>query len=380
MSHYTIIENICPKDESVKFYSPKRVHFPIPQADMDKKRFSFVFKRVFNTSLLFLQCELTLCTKTEKHPQKLPKRVQVCVPPEEACTSLDASIIWAMMQNKKTFTKPLAVIHHEVGPKVEKQVCEGSLLLRFVKQIEEVKLQASFPGANPEKSENASKAENADAKIFLHLDFQAVHPELIYIILFREENLSTFHGLDTLTVMGIAFAAFVIGALLTGALWYIYSHTAALSKLILGQEASNDLLLSDFASYSGATKARKVNTENRSAATNRLVTVQKHRKKAGCFRESWCSTKSEITAMESRQPKDPSQITQGMLKVLGDAHAALHGEPRQGREAIRWQLQSPWETARRQQVPTSPPASENSSAAHSIGSTQSTPCSSSSTA
>lgn len=34
-----------------------------------------------------------------------------------------------------------------------------------------------------------------------------------------------FHGLDTITVMGIAFAAFVIGALLTGALWYIYSHT-----------------------------------------------------------------------------------------------------------------------------------------------------------
>uniref|UniRef100_A0A2K6UY27 Transforming growth factor beta receptor type 3 n=1 Tax=Saimiri boliviensis boliviensis TaxID=39432 RepID=A0A2K6UY27_SAIBB len=202
MSHYTIIENICPKDESVKFYSPKRVHFPIPQADMDKKRFSFVFKRVFNTSLLFLQCELTLCTKTEKHPQKLPK----CVPPEEACTSLDASIIWAMMQNKKTFTKPLAVIHHEVGPKEK---------------------GPSVKEPNP------------------------VSPPI-------------FHGLDTLTVMGIAFAAFVIGALLTGALWYIYSHTG--------------------------------------------------------------------------------------------------------------------ETARRQQVPTSPPASENSSAAHSIGSTQSTPCSSSSTA
>lgn len=38
-------------------------------------------------------------------------------------------------------------------------------------------------------------------------------------------SLEIFHGLDTLTVMGIAFAAFVIGALLTGALWYIYSHT-----------------------------------------------------------------------------------------------------------------------------------------------------------
>uniref|UniRef100_H0XF75 Transforming growth factor beta receptor type 3 n=1 Tax=Otolemur garnettii TaxID=30611 RepID=H0XF75_OTOGA len=201
MSDYTIIENICPKDESVKFYSTKRVHFPIPQAEIDKKRFSFVFKPVFNTSLLFLQCELTLCTK-KKDPQKLPK----CVPPDEACTSLDASMIWAMMQNKKTFTKPLAVIHHEGEPR----------------------------GKGPSLKES-----------------NPVSPPI-------------FHGLDTLTVMGIAFAAFVIGALLTGALWYIYSHTG--------------------------------------------------------------------------------------------------------------------ETAGRQQVPTSPPASENSSAAHSIGSTQSTPCSSSSTA
>eukprot|EP00069_Balaena_mysticetus_P015479 bmy_09083T0 len=163
MSDYTIIENICPKDESVKFYNPKRVHFPIPQAEIDKKRFSFVFKPIFNTSLLFLQCELTLCTKKEKDPQKLPK----CVLPDEACTSLDASMIWAMMQNKKTFTKPLAVIHHEVqfketGPSIKKPI--------------------------------------------------PVPPPI-------------FHGLDTLTVMGIAFAAFVIGALLTGALWYIYSHT-----------------------------------------------------------------------------------------------------------------------------------------------------------
>ncbi|XP_006831122.1 PREDICTED: transforming growth factor beta receptor type 3 [Chrysochloris asiatica] len=202
MSDYTIIENICPKDESVKFYNPKKVHFPLLQAEMDKKRFSFIFKPIFNTSLLFLQCELTLCTKTEKDPQKLPK----CIPPDEACTSLDASMIWAMMQNKKTFTKPLAVIHHGGEPK----------------------------GTGPSIKEPS----------------QIPTP--------------IFHGLDTLTVMGIAFAAFVIGALLTGALWYIYSHTG--------------------------------------------------------------------------------------------------------------------ETAGRQQVPTTPPASENSSAAHSIGSTQSTPCSSSSTA
>ncbi|MEE6494540.1 hypothetical protein FKM82_001783 [Ascaphus truei] len=125
--------------------------------------------------------------------------------PDEACTSLNVDMILAMMQNKKTFTKPLAVISNvekTPGPPINKNV----------------------PGV----------------------------PQPI------------FYGLDTPTVVGIAFAAFLIGALLTAALWYIYSHT-------------------------------------------------------------------------------------------GD-------------------------TVGRQQVPTSPAASENSSAAHSIGSTQGTPCSSSSTA
>ncbi|XP_021259763.1 transforming growth factor beta receptor type 3 [Numida meleagris] len=197
MSDYTIIENICPKDESVKFYSTEKLNFPIAHAQKDKKRFSFVFKPIFNISLLFLHCELTLCTNKDKDIQRLPK----CVPPDEACTSLNVDMILAMMHNKKTFTKPL-VITHEGKPE-----------------------DSSLPKSNVRQP-------------------------------------SVFYGLDTLTVVGIAFAAFVIGALLTGALWFIYSHTG--------------------------------------------------------------------------------------------------------------------ETAGRRQVPTSPPASENSSAAHSIGSTQSTPCSSSS--
>ncbi|XP_013880556.1 transforming growth factor beta receptor type 3 [Austrofundulus limnaeus] len=39
------------------------------------------------------------------------------------------------------------------------------------------------------------------------------------------KNDGSMYLLDTPTVMGIAFAAFVIGVLLTGALWFIYSHT-----------------------------------------------------------------------------------------------------------------------------------------------------------
>lgn len=73
MSDYTIIENICPKDESVKFYSIEKQNFPIPHAQKDRKRFSFVFKPMFNISLLFLHCELTLCTNKGKDTQGLPK-------------------------------------------------------------------------------------------------------------------------------------------------------------------------------------------------------------------------------------------------------------------------------------------------------------------
>lgn len=78
MSEYIIIENICPKDESVKFYNIPKDNFPIPHALTDKKRFSFMFRSIFNTSLLFLHCEVTLCTKKEKDTQGLAK-VSICV-------------------------------------------------------------------------------------------------------------------------------------------------------------------------------------------------------------------------------------------------------------------------------------------------------------
>ncbi|XP_040215983.1 transforming growth factor beta receptor type 3 isoform X7 [Rana temporaria] len=163
LSDYTIIENICPKDDSVKFYNVKKLNYPKSQEQTEKKRFSFMFKSMFNTSLLFLHCELTLCTNKDGEMDNLPK----CIPPDEACTSLDSSMILVMMNNKKSFTKPLAVITEE---------------------------KTSDTPINPNR------------------------PSLPQPV---------FYGLDTPTVVGIAFAAFIIGALLTGALWYIYSHTGS---------------------------------------------------------------------------------------------------------------------------------------------------------
>lgn len=52
-----------------------------------------------------------------------------------------------------------------------------------------------------------------------------LHSNSDFLFDFLFNVIAVFYGLDTLTVVGIAFAAFVIGALLTGALWFIYSHT-----------------------------------------------------------------------------------------------------------------------------------------------------------
>ncbi|XP_051986171.1 transforming growth factor beta receptor type 3-like [Xyrauchen texanus] len=159
-SEYVIIENICPKDDSVLYY-PHRDDFPIPHAQTDRKRFSFTYRSKFNVSLLFLHCEMSLCSRRNEKQINLPE----CMLPDEACTSLSLENILHMMMNTKTFSKPMVVI-----------------------------------------------SDNTPVTVKVPEETNPGHPGIIYF-------------LDTPTVVGIAFAAFLIGALLTGALWFIYSHT-----------------------------------------------------------------------------------------------------------------------------------------------------------
>ncbi|XP_054458622.1 transforming growth factor beta receptor type 3 isoform X2 [Anoplopoma fimbria] len=148
-SDYTLIQTVCPTDDSVMYY-PQR-DFPVPHTQAEKKIFSFTFNSQFNMSLLFLHCEMSLCSKRSQSNQRLP----MCLQPGETCDSMSLDNILAMMMNSKMSTKPLVVV------------------------------------------DAPSKPQETD---------------MPYV-------------LDTPTVVGIAFAAFVIGALLTGALWFIYSHT-----------------------------------------------------------------------------------------------------------------------------------------------------------
>lgn len=170
-SEYVVIENICPKDDSVLYY-PQRGDFPIPHAQMDKKRFSFTYRSKFNVSLLFLHCEMSLCSRINDKEMNLAE----CMLPDEACTSLSLESLLLIMMNTKTLTKPIVVISDDMPVTVK-----------------------------------------------VPLDNSPPRQGIIYV-------------LDTPTVVGIAFAAFVIGALLTGALWFIYSHTGGTGA---GQQVPN---------------------------------------------------------------------------------------------------------------------------------------------
>lgn len=64
-----------------------------------------------------------------------------------------------------------------------------------------------------------------------------MHAHYLQLKLYRIKHFYLFFAdiiyiLDTPTVVGIAFAAFVIGALLTGALWFIYSHTGEKTSVL----------------------------------------------------------------------------------------------------------------------------------------------------
>lgn len=163
-SDYTLIEIVCPKDVSVTYY-PQR-EFPVPPAKKDKKTFSFIFNSSFEVSLLFLHCEMSLCSKTPQENPNLP----LCLSPTANCDSVSADNIMAMVMNQKVLTQPMVVV-------------DGS----------------AQPGTpDPTYAEREPENPPPDG--------------VMYVI-------------DTPVVVGIAFAAFVIGALLTGALWFIYAHT-----------------------------------------------------------------------------------------------------------------------------------------------------------
>lgn len=69
-SDYTLIETVCPTDHSVALYP--QTEFSVPRTRKEKKSFSFNFDSKLNMSLLFLHCEMSLCSKSLKNIKTLP--------------------------------------------------------------------------------------------------------------------------------------------------------------------------------------------------------------------------------------------------------------------------------------------------------------------
>ncbi|XP_049575806.1 transforming growth factor beta receptor type 3 [Syngnathus scovelli] len=169
-SSYTLIETVCPTDESLRF----RQH-----AQNDKKSFSFIFKSDLNASRLFLHCKMAPCADADPH-------LAPCVDASRLCDSLRVEDILNMMMKAETSSKALILLDGDRPPHKTDPP----------------------PHAGPDDPSNKNTAA---------------------------------HLLDTPTVVGIAFAAFAIGALLTGALWFIYSHTGGTAAAAATEEMTKEV-------------------------------------------------------------------------------------------------------------------------------------------
>ncbi|XP_007554763.1 transforming growth factor beta receptor type 3 [Poecilia formosa] len=155
-SDYSLIETFCTKDNSLKWTQNSQGHFLFSSGKKGKS-FSFTFNsKMLNKTLVFLHCEMSLCSENSQRYQELPQ-----CPDLRNCSSLTGETMFVLMSNKRSLTKPIAVVDNS-------------------------------------ESQDYPPKKHEEAEMFL---------------------------LDTTTVVLIAFAAFVIGVLLTGALWFIYTHT-----------------------------------------------------------------------------------------------------------------------------------------------------------
>ncbi|XP_046558327.1 transforming growth factor beta receptor type 3-like [Haliotis rubra] len=195
-SRIAIIRNGCAKDSSIMWHnSPNSV----PYGSLSVYRFSFQVRDYFlNNQHTYLHCQVAVCLKG---PQAAGSSIPKCVRDSE---------------RNCEHTSNIAGHTSIIGDK---------LLVAGPWEVTGIDVQLPGGGTSgPEKKEentssNSGKSSNAD-KIE-----GSTQPQQSIII----------EGLDSATVVGIAFAAFAIGILLTGALWFIHTHTGPAKQGVSSQ-------------------------------------------------------------------------------------------------------------------------------------------------
>ncbi|XP_069120678.1 transforming growth factor beta receptor type 3-like [Argopecten irradians] len=151
------------------------------------KRFSFNFDDHYNT--WFLQCKVNFCTRDFPNTPGIPCR-------EDMCGKISDNLRGEMIVRG-----PLELIGTGVRPPKPSR-----------KTI--IKPPINHPGVVPQ----ADKGNHQHQSNGQH---NSDHAETLVI-----------KGLDSGTVVGIAFAAFIIGVLLMAALWFIHTHTGPIKHAV----------------------------------------------------------------------------------------------------------------------------------------------------
>ncbi|CAH1787471.1 unnamed protein product [Owenia fusiformis] len=163
-----------------------------------KKRFSFLFSNyLHNDEKTYLHCELGVCSSDRDYAAQLFK---TCVAPDTYCLFKKNGI----NGYGNTANGHMKIVH--LGP----FMTETARIKSLPPVIETKPIQHA--NTDDSKIPNRSYAKN-DATSQINTDITEKCQSVI------------INGVDTPTVIGISVAAFIIGVLLTAALWLIHTHT-----------------------------------------------------------------------------------------------------------------------------------------------------------
>ncbi|XP_019643209.1 PREDICTED: transforming growth factor beta receptor type 3-like [Branchiostoma belcheri] len=170
---YNLIEDGCPVTSNSVQYLAITPLDTDSMSSQKKQRFSFLPKNTV-MPFVFLHCQLTVCSEGDS---SVPDDIEQCVDLNDFCLRKQAS------GQHRAAKSSVYSQHRFVGP----FIISGSV--------------------GTEEPDHKGKAEESK------INSRQEGPQIV------------IQGLEAGTVVGIAFAAFVIGIALTATLWYIHTHT-----------------------------------------------------------------------------------------------------------------------------------------------------------
>ncbi|KAL5012352.1 hypothetical protein ScPMuIL_010903 [Solemya velum] len=203
---YPLIRDGCKQDQTVNWHYMSSANTIFRRETKQVQRFSFDIRHYFEQSedfiYAFIRCQLTVCSRD---PQK--SDIPACYDdPETYC--------------EKQRGKPL--------PPIQRVVC-GPLNLEETVYMSP-NLSDNVPTVRVDNKNDESEADDKGD--------EDSSPQAGSSSSGSSNQSIIIEGLDSGTVIGIAFAAFIIGVLLMAALWFIHTHTGPLKHTLSSRGTS----------------------------------------------------------------------------------------------------------------------------------------------